>query len=193
MIMLMEYWKLKTKIVIILVIVYIFVVIFFSTLYLKVSNFQSITQFGLIKVGDPLPSFIGISQSGKRVGPTFLKDGKFYVYVIDEQLPPCCLDLECGEQAKIVINKGGHLIGISDFKYANILGVRLVRTPTLIRKVVKKAIHYFEEKLRWQIPIYRRRFETSLIIITDDKGYIMYIYKNAKIRDIPHIMKDLNL
>lgn len=190
--MLMEYWRSKTKIVIILVIVCIFAGIFFSALYLKVSNFQSVKQFGLIKVGNPLPSFIGISQSGREVGPTCPKGGKFYIHVIDEQLPPLCLDLECGEQAKIVTNKGGHLIGGSDPKYAKILGVRTVKIPTLIKKV-KKAIYYFEEKLGWKIPIYWRRFETSLVVIIDDKGYIMHIYKNARIQDIPRIMKDLNL
>jgi len=166
-----------------------FLILSLFVLHLKTYKPQNVAQFGLIKVGRSLPSFIGVSQSGREIGPTCPKGGKFYVHVVDKQLPTSCLDLECGKQAEIVVNKGGHLIGGSDFKYAKLFGVKVVKNNSILNRVLHN-VKPFAEKLGWKIQIHWWRLETSLVIIADSKGRIVRIYKNAGIKDVPRIVKD---
>jgi len=190
----MVYWRLKIKLhnIIILVIIY-FLILSMFVLNLKIYKPQNVAQFGLIKVGQSVPSFIGVSQSGREIKPSFPKGGKFYVYIVDEQLPPSCLDLECGKNAEIVIYKGGHLIGGSDPKYAKLFNIRMVKNNSILNKILHKINKSFLEKFGRKIQVNWYKLETSLVVVTDSNGHIILIYKNAGIKDIPHIMRDLNL
>ena len=191
-VMLMVYLKLRIKTQNISVLMITFFCLFLFFLYFKLPTYRSITQFGSIRVGGLLPSFVGISQSGKEIGLALPKGGKFYIYVIDEQLPPTCLDLECGKQAEIVLNKGGHIIGGSDPKYAKIFNVKLIKNLSLNNKI-SYYIKPFIEKLGWEIQVNWWKLETSLIVVINNKGKILRIYKNAKLKDIPLIMRDIGL
>jgi hypothetical protein len=188
----MVFWRLKTKSknVIILIII-CFLILPMFVLNLKTYKPQSVVQFGSIKVGRSLPSFIGVSPSGREIGSTCPKGGKFYVHVVDEQLPTFCLDLECGKQAEIVVNKGGHLIGGSDFKYAKLFGIKVMKNNSILNRVLHN-IKPFVEKLGWKLQTHWWRFETSLIVVADSEGRIILIYKNAGIKDVPRIIRDLN-
>lgn len=87
------------------------------------------------------------------------------------------------------MNKGGHLIGGSDFKYAKLFGVKVVKNNSILNRVLHN-VKPFAEKLGWKIQIHWWRLETSLVIIADSKGRIVRIYKNAGIKDVPRIVKD---
>lgn len=190
----MVYWKFRIKAqkFTILTIICLLFMNLSIVLHSKLFTPQSVAQFGSIKVGEPLPSFIGVSQSGIEVGPTYPKGGKFYIHVVDEQLPACCLDLECGKQAETVVNRGGHLIGGSDGKYAKIFSVKMVKDLTLTTRVLH-SIKPFAEKLGWKIQVHWWRLETSLVVVADGEGRIIRIYKNAGIKHVPHIVRDLDV
>lgn len=190
----MAFWRLRTKAqdVIIWTIIFVSLAILLFVSYLKASKPQSVTEFGSMKVGGFLPSFVGVSESGKKIGSTYPKGGKFYIHVVDEQLPTSCLDLECGEQSRIVVNKGGHLIGGSDFKYAKIFGIKIVKNSTLINRILYH-LKPFAEKFGWKIQVFWWRPETSLVVVADGKGRIIHIYKNGGIKDVPRIVRNLKL
>ncbi|MFN3421644.1 MAG: hypothetical protein ACK40X_07975 [Armatimonadota bacterium] len=54
------------------------------------------------------------------------------------------------------------------------------------------AIKPFAGKLGWRIQTHWWRLETSLVIVADSEGRIVRIYKNAGIKDVPRIVRDLN-
>jgi len=83
--------------------------------------------------------------------------------VINDKLPPTCLDEECGDEARPLIAKGGHMIGGSDGKYAKALGVQLVSTSP------------------W-------RLAPSLVVVTDAGGRVTAIWKGAGPEHVGTIM-----
>ncbi len=110
-------------------------------------------EFGTIRVGMQIPAFEGASGDGVPIGPA-TPPGQFFLHVISDKLPPTCLDQECGDDAPLVVAKGGHVIGGSDGKYARALGVQLVST------------HPF-------------RLDPPLVVVTDAGGRVSAIWKNA--------------
>lgn len=128
---------------------------------------QSIQAFGKTKVGDVVPSFSGVSETGKKVSST-TPEGKFFMYFINDQLPPICLDEECGKEATHIVMKEGHFIGGGDGKYAKIFDVQLISTTP------------------W-------KFNASLMIVANCKREILAIYKNAHLTHIEKIIIDLRL
>lgn len=163
----------------------------FLAIWLRVSKFEPVNQFNALKVGGHIPHFSGISMTGMDLG-TGRPPGKFHIYVIDERLPPLCLDLECGEQAEAVINRGGHLIGGSDFKFAKLFGVKVIKTRSLMRQLMYHLPSNVERLARNLGLKVRRDFwslETSLIVVADCDRRIIGIFKNAGIKDVPHILR----
>jgi len=150
-----------------------------------------VEQFGPIKVGGRLPGFSGVSQSGIMVGPTRPRSGRFYVHVIDEQLPPACLDLECGEQARAITRRGGHLIGGSDYKGAKGFGVKVIKTSSLTRRVLYHVPPLVDRLIGRRIRRDFWTFETSLVVVVNCEGRIVRIYKNAGIKDVPRLVSNL--
>lgn len=118
----------------------------------------TVRSFGPIRVGQELPSYGGSSaQSGRTIGPT-TPPGRFYVHVIDDTLPPTCLDEECGPEGAAVAALGGHVIGASDGKLAGAFGVRLVSPAP------------------W-------RFDTSLLVVSDDRARVLAIWPGRRLSD----------
>lgn len=195
--MLMARWRLETNLrlvarqtAVVLMCICVFSGVLFFTAWLKTSEPKSVERFGSVKVGGYLPSFIGVSQSGRKIGPIYPVGGKFYIHVVDARLPATCLDLECGRQARVVVDKRGHLIGGSDFKYGEIFGIKTVKTSSLIRRVLYH-VRPFAERLGLKIQVHFWRLETSLVIVANHKGQVIRIYKNAGIKDVPRIVSNL--
>ncbi len=124
-------------------------------------------EFRSLKIGEPVPSFTGTSRTGKEIRPDF-PAGKFFIHFIDDQMGLPCLDLECGKEAEAVVKKGGHLHGGGDGKLAKLFGVKLVSSSP------------------W-------KFDTSLMVVTDEKGQILAIYENAGLKDMDEILKEPEL
>jgi hypothetical protein len=142
--------------------------IFLTILVLPCTVFAqliSITELGLLKVGKEVPGFSGISQKGVAIGSS-TPQGKFFVYFINDTLPPTCLDEECGETGKRIAALGGRLIGGSDGKFASLFGLKLLSSKP------------------WKI-------DRSLIVLTSDKGIIEAIYDKATMTDIEGTVEKL--
>lgn len=119
----------------------------------------TVRSFGPLRMGDTLPSFTGVSDKGIAIGPTTPR-GHFYVHVVNDALPPSCLDQECGPEGAIIVAQGGHLMGGSDGKLAKAFGVNLVSGNPY-------------------------RFDTSLIIVTDDRARVVAIHPGLRLADAP--------
>ncbi len=142
-------------------------VILVCLLLLGCKNISRHDEFRSLKIGEPVPGFTGTSRTGKEIRANF-PAGKFFIHFIDDQMGLPCLDLECGKEAESVIKKGGHLHGAGDGKLAKLFGVKLVSSSP------------------W-------KFDTSLMVVTDEKGRITAIYENAGLKDIHGILKELEL
>lgn len=138
----------------------ILITLFFPNLVIAQS--VSVQALGPLSVGGELPSFSGMSEKGIELSPTNPK-GKFFVYFINETLPPICLDDECGAVGKRIATQGGHLIGGSDGKMAFTFGVKLVSSKP------------------W-------RFNRSLLVIASARGRILGIYEKATMEEIETIV-----
>ena len=123
---------------------------------------EKVDSFRKISVGNPVPSFGAVSVKGIHFTHIY-PNGKFFVHFIDDDLPPMCLDDECGDLAKLVTQEKGHFIGGSDGKYSGNFGINI-------------------------IPDKEWKFDTSLIVLTDDQGIIEAIYPNAKWKDLKRIL-----
>lgn len=155
----------------------------------RMRSLEPVQRFGSVRVGGRLPSFEGVSRSGTRVGPTRPAGGRFYVHVVDERLPTTCLDLECGDQARAITDRGGHLIGGSDLKYGQVFGVRTVKATSLFRRALYRtrsvaASFGLNPRVSWW------RLETSLVVVANREGRVVRIYRHAGITDLPRILAD---
>lgn len=126
----------------------------------------SLKALGPLAVGSQVPSFSGVSNNGREIGSTVPK-GKFFVYFINDSLPPTCLDEECGAVGKRIAMHGGHLIGASDGKIATLFGVKLISGA------------------RW-------RFDRSLLVVASDNGQILGIFDQATMDAIEAVVGKYN-
>ncbi len=171
----------------------VLVALAFLSTWLRVPKIEPAEEFRWLKVGGQVPRFRGVSMAGRELG-TGQPAGEFHVYVIDERLPPICLDWECGEQAEAVVQRGGHLIGGSDHKFAKVFGVKVVKTNALTRRL---AYRLSPEIVRWARHLglkVRRdfwRLEAPLTVVADCDGRIVGIFKNASIKHVPRILRRL--
>jgi hypothetical protein len=137
---------------------------------------ESVEQFGTFKVGSRVRS------------PSSYK---FYVCVIDEQLPPLCEGLVCGRQARAVTGRGGHLGGGSDYKWVKEHGIKIVKTSSLTRRVLYHVPPLVDRLIGRRIRRDFWTFETSLVVVVNCEGRIVRIYKNAGIKDVPRLVSNL--
>lgn len=119
---------------------------------------------GKLKIGTQLPDFIGFTTSDIEVGPT-TPSGRFYVHFLSKDSPLSCIDLECGDIASLVTDRGGHLIGTCDLKGGKIFGV--------------EPVH---DGKNWVL-------SDSLMVVADQNGVIQGIYKNAKLSHLKEILE----
>ena len=124
---------------------------------------QRVRSFGPLEVGAPVPGFGGVSMSGTHISPTS-PAGKFFLFVIDDDLPPTCLDGECGASGRLVARKGGHMIGGSDGKLAQAFGVVPITVNSTFRPI------------------------KSVVVVGDSAGKITAIYRGASVDDAKRVM-----
>jgi hypothetical protein len=82
------------------------------------TSLKRVDILGKVKTGQLLPSYTGVSISGKPMGPK-PANGRFLIHLLHPQLPATCVDDECGEMGFLVRNQGGQMYGASDRKLAN--------------------------------------------------------------------------
>ena len=123
---------------------------------------RSVGSVGHLTVGGKLPGYSGISQSGIDVGPAEPK-GEFHIHLIDDQLSPSCLDLECSDEMRCVVDRGAHVVGSSDGKLAKLFGIKLVSTRP------------------WKL-------SAKVAIISSPDRTILNIYEDASISDVCSIL-----
>lgn len=146
---------------------FIYIILACSFLFsCKSNNFEYIEEFRGLKVGNLLPHYTGLSKQGIHIGNN-TPEGNFFVHVITHEISETCLDLECDNIAKLVLEKGGHLIVSNDAKLAQKFGIRLISNGQL-------------------------KFDTSLMILSDKEGIILSMYKNVKITDVKKIISDFD-
>lgn len=129
----------------------------------ETDKLSKVDEYGPVKTGDSVPLFAGITKNGYQVGPGIPK-GKFHVYIINQDLPALALDQEI-DNIEFILEKGGHVIGGCDGKFAKMFGVHVLSGPGY-------------------------KLSESLIIISNQNGKITAIYKNAKTTDLKSILKD---
>lgn len=127
-----------------------------------VQDVASVSHFGPLAIGRPVPHFVGISQSGREV-TNAQPAARFSVYLIDARLPPVCLDDECGAGSSLVSRYGGRLVGSSDGKIAAAHGIKMA------------------SQRPW-------RLETSLAVVTDEDGVITSLHPGATLSDLPALV-----
>ncbi len=123
-------------------------------------------KFRTVSVGMDIPSFGAISMNDAHITPT-TPEGNFFIHVIQPDLPPVCLDEECGESYAAVSDKGGHLFGFSD----------------------GKAASSFDIKIQPGIPY---DFDDTLVVVTDRRGKILALFEHAKMSNVPVIVDGIS-
>jgi len=145
----------------------IIVIIFMAWHGSHAEELHSVQAYNALKIGENLPSFRGISDTGKEIGPT-TPEGAFFIHFINDELPATCLDEECGQEAQKIVSQGGHLLGGSDGKYAHAFGIEVLSTSP------------------WKLTV-------SLMVVADHEGIILAIYPQASLSMIEHVLIDLQL
>lgn len=167
-----------------------------AALFFSASNrCYRVNTFGLVKVGGFIPSFAGVGiQTGKG---TMRPAGKFFVFFINEKADPdydLLDDERYGKVTDIITKKGGHFSATADGKVAKAFGINPILPRD--RSVLALAKDVIEKRLNMR-PIkdsYNEwALDASLIIVTDGKGKILALYKNAGTRDIEKVVRDLRL
>ena len=127
---------------------------------------QKVNSLGKATVGQMLPGYSGLSISGRDVGPIPSK-GKFLINLFHHELPPCCVDEECGEIGVLVQKYGGQLHGSSDLKIGDLFGIL---PPPDSSKNTK---------------------DYSVLIVSDINGRIISIYNHARLDSVSKVLENL--
>ena len=127
---------------------------------------QKVNSLGKVTVGQMLPGYSGLSISGKDVGPVPSR-GKFLINLFHPELPPCCVDEECGEIGVLVQKYGGQFHGTSDLKIGDAFGV--LPPPDSSKNIN----------------------EYSILIVSDAKGQVISIYNHARPDSVYKVLEDL--
>jgi hypothetical protein len=132
---------------------------------------HKVKDFRGVKIENHCPGFFWIEGDLKK--KNISKPAAFFLMFISDKVPPEADGLDdikhLGKTTKTIINKGGHLWSSGDGKVAGVYGINLVRG-------IKE----------WKL-------DASLIVVTDGKGKILALYKNAEIGDIDKVIRELRL
>lgn len=132
------------------------------------STFQSVPILGELSVGKTLPSYAGSSESGQQAGNT-PKDRKYLIHLLHTDLPPLCVNEECGAFGSIANIKGADLYGGSDLKLADqVFGI----SPTDYDAFQQQSQNY------------------GVLIISDQQAKIRAIYQHVYLPDMETILQD---
>jgi len=131
------------------------------------NTFKLVTTLGKLSVGATLPTYGGSSESGRAIGNQPI-DRKFLVHLLHSELPPTCVNEECGALGPIANLKGADFYGGSDLKLADqIFGIF-------------PADH---EAYRQESQNY------GVLIISDQQAKIRAIYQHVDLPDVETILQ----
>lgn len=120
-----------------------------------------VEQAGKLKVGESIASLPSIASEKDR----FVAAGnpaRFSLVLLKRNLPSSCLNLQCSALASKVLAQGGLLIGGGDENFFREAGLDVGAES-----------------------------DASVLIVTDAAGKIRSIYRNASMRDLHGILKNL--
>jgi hypothetical protein len=130
------------------------------------ASLERVQTLGKVKTGQPLPSYAGVSMTGKPMGAK-PANGRFLIHLLHPQLPTTCVDDECGEMGFLVRNQGGQLYGASDLKLA---GEAFDILPP---------------------PSSAKSEKYGVLIVSDPKGKVIAIYNHADRDSVRVVLSDL--
>jgi hypothetical protein len=130
------------------------------------SALERVQTLGKVKTGQPLPSYTGVSMTGKPMGAK-PANGRFLIHLLHPQLPATCVDDECGEMGFLVRNQGGQLYGSSD------------------RKLAGEAFDILPP------PSSAKSEKYGVLIVSDPKGKVIAIYNHADRDAVRVVLSDL--
>ena len=128
-------------------------------------GFSELITNSTLTVGDKIPPYAAITYS-KIDFEEDIPKGKFYFYLVSSTISKygACLDLECGPEVQTIRELGGRFQGIRGPKHAELVfGVKLVKDSP--------------------------NFEYSLLVIANENGTIIKMFKNVTIEDIPTVLE----
>ncbi len=130
--------------------------------------FQSVSTLGKLSVGKTLPRYSGSSESGQTVGNK-PRNRKYLIHLLHSDLPPICVNEECGAFGPVANLKGADLYGGSDLKFADqVFGI----------------FPADNDAFRQQSQNY------GVLIISDQQAKIRTIYQHVDLPEVETILQD---
>jgi hypothetical protein len=129
---------------------------------------QKVNSLGKVTVGQLLPSYTGVSSSGRAMGRVPSK-GEFLIHLLHPELPATCVGEECGEIGGLVQSYGGQLNGASDRKLAGSVFDILPSSDS------SKSFD-----------------EYGVLIVSDSRGKVVAIYDHANKNSVQTALDDLS-
>jgi hypothetical protein len=126
---------------------------------------QKISSLGKLKVGQLLPSYGGVSASGRAMGRVPSK-GSFLIHLLHPELPTTCVDEECGKIGSLVQSYGGQLYGGSDRKLAGAV-FDILPSPSSSKNID----------------------EYGVLIVSSSGGKVLSIYNHATPNSVSTVLK----
>jgi hypothetical protein len=181
------------------IISFVALVLILSWLAVKhVNKMQRVDEFRKVKVGQRCPTYWYVKRDLQEKGIS--APGKFIVFFISEELDnPDGWELDnrsiYGKTTDFIVKKEGHFWPCGEPKIAEMFGIDhvLSRTrslPALARDVTQKMWLKFTGDLIWE-SVCKWELDGSLITVTDGKGKILALYKNARLEDIENIVDNI--
>jgi hypothetical protein len=132
-----------------------------------IPQLQKVNSLGKIVVGQLLPSYAGVSASGKAMGRVPSR-GSFLIHLLHPELPTTCVDEECGKIGSLVQSYGGQLYGGSDRKLAGaVFGI--LPSPNSSKNID----------------------EYGVLIVSDPRGKVLSIYNHANQNSVNTVLKSI--
>jgi hypothetical protein len=130
------------------------------------SQVIAIKSFNQLKVGDSIESLSLLAQERTKWG-TSKHVARNYFYLLRSDLPPRCLNLQCGRFARKIMMRDGFLVGGADLKLAKEVGLDFVSTSA--------------------------NQAQSLLIVTDSSGIVTHLYENITKGSLDEILAQMDV
>jgi hypothetical protein len=131
-----------------------------------------VNSLGELTVGQAVPGYVGGPPSGRGMGPKPSR-GDYLVHVLHPDLPPTCVDEECGDFGAIAKQRGVQVFGGSDLKLAD--GIFGIFSATTSEEFQAQSQDY------------------GVVVISDKHGKILSIFNEIELSDVAKIIKAKNL
>ncbi|MCJ8290127.1 MAG: hypothetical protein HRT58_10730 [Crocinitomicaceae bacterium] len=101
---------------------HLFLIFLLATSCSSEKTYSEISSLNNIKIGDVIQPFAGITDSDSLFSSDS-QNANCYVYFVNNELSPICLNKECGLNIDAILDSDGMFIGGSDGKFAKTFGV----------------------------------------------------------------------